>query len=618
MTTTWNDIIDAILIINLDRDTDRWDKIKHLFAELGLEDKIHRIPAVKGIDLPGYGESPWFKKRTESRAAKIAGAAGCVLSHAKAIRYALEHPEWEAVLVLEDDAVPCKEQLEASSELLESFNQNNDWDIIYPGHTGTSRHCAVAAKAKTGNSMMVRTDGVLGTFAMLIHRRAWQKMSDALPTEKNIWPWLAMDKASDYWLRNRFSPFAKTYILTPDAILHAHGVSSISGEIVTSPPEVINPDALTLSEDELDGMLYRQAPLGKVKILLDSLSRFLSCRFRGFSKGKSSGGNKSPSKITVAHLDTYDDVNPLQCFLQKHFDVDFTDDYQNADYVIYGDFGFRHPDCKGIKIFLTGENHAPNLRACDFALTHEREENERCFRLPYWMQCIFANNILREELTRPRTPLSKDDLELAPRKFCNFVYRNKVCKKRNQLFHHLSKYKQVDAAGPLFNNSNELTGERGDDMAKVQYLSRFKFTIAYENESHPGYQTEKVIHPLMARSVPIYWGNPLVEEDFNTKAMICANDFPNEEALIDHIRKVDQNDALLLKYLNQPIFTDDTFLEKKEEELVRWFQNVFSSKKHRRSRKDKIMFWVSQFYGHAAPYHLRRFTRYLKKKMGGK
>lgn len=281
-----SDTVDAILIINLDEASERWEKIHHSFSELGLEEKLHRISAVRGAELPGFGQPPWFREQTRPRAKKIAGSAGCVLSHAKAIRYALQHPEWETVLILEDDAVPCKTALDDSSELLKSFTQSQNWDIIYLGHTGTSRHSALAAKASEGPSMIVRTDGVLGTFAMLIHSRAWQTISDALPTEKNVWAWLARHKASDYWLRNRFSPLAKTYILTPDPILHADGISSISGESVNSPPEVISRDSLTLSEQELVEMLAAKAPLKRLQITADSIIRFLFCRLRGFSPGK--------------------------------------------------------------------------------------------------------------------------------------------------------------------------------------------------------------------------------------------------------------------------------------------------------------------------------------------
>ena len=609
----WSSIIDAILIINLDQDKERWEKIYRSFSDLGLEEKIHRISAVKGSDLPGYKQLPWFTKRTEPRSKKVAGTAGCVLSHANAIRFALQHPEWKRVLILEDDAFPDREKLEESSEMLESFTNDHSWDMIYFGHTGTSRHSAVSVISETGKNMIVRTDGVLGTFAMLIHRQAWGRISDSLPTEKTVWPWIAMHKAVDYWFKKHFSPFARTYVLSPDPILHTDGISSISNELATSPPEEIHPDMLPLSDQELNTMLNRKAPLEKLNIWIDSASRFLNCRFRGFSPGSSVPPLDPQRKLTLAHLDTYSTAT-MGPFLHKHFpNIEFIDDYKNADYVIYGDFGFNHPSCQGIKIFLTGENHQPNLRACDYALTHEREETSRCFRLPCWLQSILNDRTMREYFESPRIPLTREDLAKHPRRFCNFVYKNKVCKKRNRFFHRLSRYKKVDSAGMLFNNTDELEGTRGDDSAKLKFLAKYKFTIAFENESHPGYQTEKLMHPLAARTVPIYWGNPYFAEDFNPKAFIAYSDYPNEQALIDHIRKLDENDDLLLEYLNQPVFTDNV-IGKTEERLVKWFECVFSSQKHRRSRKDKIMFWVSQFYGHAAPYHFRRFMRYLRGK----
>ena len=74
--------IDAILYINLAHRTDRNE---HILAELSKictdVSKIHRIDAVHR-DL---------------------GALGCGLSHIEALTYASTHPEWNTVLVLEDD-----------------------------------------------------------------------------------------------------------------------------------------------------------------------------------------------------------------------------------------------------------------------------------------------------------------------------------------------------------------------------------------------------------------------------------------------------------------------------------------------------------------------------------
>jgi len=75
--------IDAVLYINLAHRADRNAHIRHEILEhLGIsEDKVHRIDAV-------------FRDP---------GALGCGLSHIKALSEALSHPEWNTVLILEDD-----------------------------------------------------------------------------------------------------------------------------------------------------------------------------------------------------------------------------------------------------------------------------------------------------------------------------------------------------------------------------------------------------------------------------------------------------------------------------------------------------------------------------------
>jgi hypothetical protein len=74
--------IDAILYINLAHRTDRKEHVIHEIHKICRDDsKIHRIDAI----------------RTEP------GALGCGLSHIKALEYAMMHPEWRTVLILEDD-----------------------------------------------------------------------------------------------------------------------------------------------------------------------------------------------------------------------------------------------------------------------------------------------------------------------------------------------------------------------------------------------------------------------------------------------------------------------------------------------------------------------------------
>jgi glycosyl transferase family 25 len=74
--------IDAVLYINLKHREDRNSHILNEIRKMNIDaSKIHRIDAVM----------------------KDIGALGCGYSHIKALQYAIQHPEWETVLILEDD-----------------------------------------------------------------------------------------------------------------------------------------------------------------------------------------------------------------------------------------------------------------------------------------------------------------------------------------------------------------------------------------------------------------------------------------------------------------------------------------------------------------------------------
>jgi hypothetical protein len=109
------------------------------------------------------------------------------------------------------------------------------------------------------------------------------------------------------------------------------------------------------------------------------------------------------------------------------------------------------------------------------------------------------------------------------KKFCAFMYSNcgdhMDSAVRIAFFKLLSKYKRVDAIGGCMNNMgrreeaykeryNVITRGTGTgfyDIAVARYRE-YKFVITFENSQHPGYMTEKLINPILAGSIPIYWG----------------------------------------------------------------------------------------------------------------
>jgi len=132
-------------------------------------------------------------------------------------------------------------------------------------------------------------------------------------------------------------------------------------------------------------------------------------------------------------------------------------------------------------------------------------------------------------------------------RFCNFTYRNAVSS-RISFFEQLSRYRQVCSTGPLLNNTGYLM------RSKVHELFAYRYTIAFENTIRPGYVTEKLLEPLAAGSVPIYLGTRDACDDFNPDAFIHALDFDGPGALIEHIRRLDQDDARYREMLSAPVF----------------------------------------------------------------
>lgn len=223
---------------------------------------------------------------------------------------------------------------------------------------------------------------------------------------------------------------------------------------------------------------------------------------------------------------------------------------EEPDFLIYSCFGTDHHSYmnkKCVKIFITGEAVTPNFCECDYAIAFDNIVfGQRYCRRPLW-------------LFNPQgySECTLTDEQALNRKFCNFVYSNGkdgwATKLRQDFAKKLMEYKHVDCPGKVLNNmSSEVLGSRDGDWqtGKMKFLGDYKFTIAFENCSFDGYTTEKLLDPLAAHSLPIYWGNPSVDKDFNVEAFVCANGYEERlDELVELIKKIDSDDELYLKML---------------------------------------------------------------------
>ena len=237
--------------------------------------------------------------------------------------------------------------------------------------------------------------------------------------------------------------------------------------------------------------------------------------------------------------------------------------FEKADILIFGPFGNAWKAFKGPKVHFTGENTPPIAEAVlNLGFNHCEMNDGRYLRLPLWMLEINWFNADAERIANPK-PLPIDRCckvypeEIANKsKFCAFVVTNPCQPMRNNAFNWLSTYKKVDSAGRLFNNMGDSLfaglGGGGGELIKHEFLKGYKFCLAFENASAPGYTTEKWLHAKAAGCIPIYWGDPKVERDFDMDGCIDARGITTSAELIELVKKVDTNGGEWLRRFSKP------------------------------------------------------------------
>lgn len=267
--------------------------------------------------------------------------------------------------------------------------------------------------------------------------------------------------------------------------------------------------------------------------------------------------------------------------LRKHYDVQICDD---ADYVFFSTMGESHwsvsDNC--IKIYQTGENLVPDFNACDYAIGFEwMTYEDRYIRFPCY---LFYEPELHDNLSHKHELPADFDLKRDKPDFCSFVVSNHRNPMRKVALEAISTYKRVESGGSYLNNIG------GPVKDKIAFESTHKFSICYENGAHNGYTTEKLVQALAARTIPIYWGDPLVGKVFNTNAFINARDYDSIDDIVARVREIDNDDELYLSILRQPAMRPD--VPTYADECARfeaWLLNIFEQPLDRARRRNRDM-----------------------------
>ena len=237
--------------------------------------------------------------------------------------------------------------------------------------------------------------------------------------------------------------------------------------------------------------------------------------------------------------------------LSKYYTVMISD---RPDLLFYSDTGnsqlYKLYNCK--KIFWTGESSEPDFNVCDYAITPRKIDNPRHCRLPYYVVGCECN---AEDLIKK--PGEAEEILRGNRHGCGVVISNvgRRARYRRTFFHELSKHISVSSGGRGLNNIGAPIPQGG--QSKHSFLKNYRFNQCFENKSLPGYTTEKIAEAMWARCIPIYWGDPNIALEFNTKSFINVLGSSNEEECFARIVEIEKDDDAYFSMLKEPYFIDN-------------------------------------------------------------
>ncbi|HIX20692.1 MAG TPA: glycosyltransferase family 25 protein [Candidatus Akkermansia intestinigallinarum] len=193
----WREL-DAVIVINLKSRPDRWEIFQKRVGSMFPPGKVHRLEAVVGKELPGYGKLPWFSEQTGERASSWAGVAGCALSHRKAIESVLENG-WQRVLICEDDIEPASTDI--LPDIPELFRAVPEPSYLYLGYH--MRDPRGRLLRRTAHGELWKVEGVLACHSYVVSAETCRRLLPHLPDSDNIWEWVARNRAIDNFCRDR-------------------------------------------------------------------------------------------------------------------------------------------------------------------------------------------------------------------------------------------------------------------------------------------------------------------------------------------------------------------------------------------------------------------------------
>ena len=261
--------------------------------------------------------------------------------------------------------------------------------------------------------------------------------------------------------------------------------------------------------------------------------------------------------------------------LKDKFNVKF--DNKKPDYLLYNVFGNKHLNVKynnSIKIAIYTENIIPDFNEADYVIGH--------YHINYLDRYFKSSIFLWRNLNSTKFFFIRNKVINNPQrnKFCSAVISNNYKGTfRIKFINELNKYKKIDMGGKYNNNVG------GPVINKIKFLSSYKFSIAMENSEGDGYLSEKIIESFLAGTIPLYYGDYMIDEYLHPKSYILIKGEKDIFQKIEYIKNIDNNDKLYKDILKVKVILEDNIKNIYNKELKEFLYHIFEQDKYKAYRK---------------------------------
>ena len=329
--------------------------------------------------------------------------------------------------------------------------------------------------------------------------------------------------------------------------------------------------------------MFKNIDIYILNFALKSYSKFLNYLNINFRKNVSQNLLKKTIKIYAVDVYSVFDIKKFTNYNNLKEKFIFEIDSKNPDYLLYSTCGQNHLNPKYnkcIKISIFAENRIADFEKADYCFgNHHIIYLDRYFRYPrfiYILTDFKSNNNKTLSQIRENALLNYNK-----KKFCAAVISNYFFKDyfRLDFIKKLNLYKKVDMGGKFNNNVG------GPIKNKIQFLSEYKFSIAMENTNGDGYISEKIIESFYSGTIPIYYGNYMIDEFINPKTYILIRGYQDIDNKIKYIKEIDNNETLYKQIMKEKVLIDENINVKFEKEKTNFFINIFEQNKNISKRK---------------------------------